>query len=86
MLKGKTQSGFKFEISDATLNNFELLEALSEMETNPLRLPTVAQLLLGEQKKTLFDHLRMEDGTVPIEDVERELMEIFRYNNQLKNS
>lgn len=86
MLKGKTQSGFEFEISDATLNNFELLEALSDLEDSPLKLPKVVQLLLGEQKKAFFEHLRAEDGTVPIKDIEREVMEIFQYNNQLKNS
>ena len=50
MLKGTTKSGFKFEIEDKRLNNYELLEAISEVEESPLALPRVIKLLLGDSK------------------------------------
>ena len=87
MLKGKTKSGFEYEIPDEALNNFELLEALSEVEGNPMKLPLVVTLLLGsEQKKRLFDHLRTETGVVPTDIVSNEILEIFTGGNQGKNS
>lgn len=39
MLKGTTKSGFRYEITTERLNNFELVEILSEVDENPLLLP-----------------------------------------------
>lgn len=87
MAKGKTLSGFDYEISDARLNNMELVDALAELESNPLRLVRVAELMLGdEQKKALYDFVRLEDDTVPIDAIERELMEIIKSGRETKNS
>lgn len=86
MLKGKTKSGFAFDVSDETLNNYELLEALSEVDENSLKLPRVVDLLLGDQKKKLFDHMRQENGIVPTDAIFNELMEIFQSGKQTKNS
>ncbi len=35
-IKGKTQSGFAYEIEEARLNNYELLETIGELEDNPM--------------------------------------------------
>lgn len=87
MEKGKTLSGFDYEISDARLNNMELIDALAELESNPLRLVRVAELLLGDkQKKALYDFVRLKDDTVPIDAIERELMEILKSGRETKNS
>lgn len=87
MLKGKTKSGFEFEVTDDTLNNYELLEVLSEVDGNPLLVPKLVNVLLGEpQKKKLMEHLRKANGTVPTEAVSTEIMEIFESGNKLKNS
>ena len=43
MLKGKTKSGFKYEVSDDMLNNYELIEVLADVDTNPLLLPKARQ-------------------------------------------
>lgn len=78
MVKGKTSSGFSFSITDAVLNNMELLEALGKLEDNPLYIGKVLSLLLGEeQKKKLYDHVRAKDGTVPQDKVSDEIVEIF---------
>ena len=63
MLKGTTKSGFKFEIEDKRLNNYELLEAISDVEESPLALPRVIKLLLGDNKaKALKNHVRDDEG------------------------
>lgn len=87
MIKGKTKSGFEYEISKARLENYELIEALSEVDENPLLLPRTVNLLLGkEQAVKLKDHLRDEEGLVSLEKLSNEIMEIFEAQNETKNS
>ena len=87
MLTGKTKSGFKYEISEERLNNYELLESISEIEENPMVLPKVVKGLQGkEQHDALKDHLRNEDGVVQLEILGKEVEEIFQSHNQTKNS
>jgi len=87
MLKGTTKTGFKFEIHDDKLNDYELFEVISEVDTNPFLLPKLVTMLLGEdQKKKLMNHLRTEDGRVPLDKIGEEIMEIFTSGRKLKNS
>ena len=86
MLKGKTKSGFEFEVEDEQLNNFELIEVLADVDVNPLLLPKLVKMLLGnDQKNRLLDHLRTEKGIVPLDAISTEIMEIFQ-SGQAKNS
>ena len=87
MLKGKTSSGFEFEIADSRCNNMELLDALSEMDKGDgAQLPIVLNLLLDKpQKKALYEHLRTADGNVPVDKVSQELKEMFDSNKDAKN-
>lgn len=86
MLKGTTKSGFPYEVSDEAMNDFELLEVLAEVDKNPLLLPCLVNMLLGEeQKKAFLDHLRTEKGNVPIDVIGAEIMEIFQ-TGHAKNS
>ena len=87
MIKGKTKSGFSYELDKERLNNYELLEAIEELEENPLVLSRVVNLLLGnEQTKKLKDHLRTENGIVPTEKMSEEITEIFQNQGETKNS
>ena len=87
MIKGKTESGFEYEISKARLENYELIEALSEVDENPLLLPKTVNLLLGkEQANKLKDHLRDDEGLVSSEKLSNEIMEIFQNQSETKNS
>lgn len=86
MIKGKTTSGFSYKISDSSLNNFELLEVMGDVDKNPLLLPKLVRLLLGEEQKiALFDHFRLPDGTVPSDLVSNAVMEMIKGNQQTKN-
>ncbi|NLI64499.1 MAG: hypothetical protein GX367_07195 [Bacteroidales bacterium] len=87
MIKGKTKSGFEYEILEENLNNYELVEVLGELEENPLLIARVVNLLLGkEQADRLKNHLRTENGTVPTDKMSEEIMEIFNSQNETKNS
>lgn len=86
MLKGKTKSGFEFKVTDARLNNYELLENVADVDENPLLLPKVVNLLLGkEQAGRLKDHVRDDDGMVDSGKLGVEIQEIFNFQ-EVKNS
>lgn len=87
MIIGKTKSGFEYEISEEDLENYELVEALGEVDENPLLLSKVVNMLLGkEQANKLKNHLRTESGTVPIGKIAEEIMDIFTNQKEVKNS
>ena len=86
-MKGKTTTGFEFDIEDERLDDMELVDIMAEIDENPLLMPKVCKMLLGEeQKKRLYDHLRSEDGRVPIEATTNAIQEIFNSPGDLKNS
>ncbi len=86
MLKGTTKSGFRYEIITERLNNFELVEILSEVDENPLLLPKMLNLLLGEhQSKNLKNYLRDEEGLVSTDKIREALEDIFAAQNKIKN-
>lgn len=83
-IKGKTSTGFTFEIEKARLDNYELVEVISEVDTNPLVFPRMLKLLLGDQTVALKDHVRDEDGFVSTEKLAAEVSEIFNSNQAKK--
>ena len=86
-MKGKTSTGFEFDIEDERLDDMELVDIMAEIDENPLLMPKLCKMLLGdEQKKRLYDHLRSEDGRVPIEATTTAIQEIFNSPGDLKNS
>jgi hypothetical protein len=85
--KKKTSTGFIYSINENVLNNFELLELFAEVDENPLLLPKVLTMILGKDgKQALYDHVRLEDGTVPADKISNELLEIINGNSEVKNS
>ena len=78
-MKGKLKSGFDFEVDDEVCDDMEMVDALAEAQsTNPLAISIVVHKLLGdEQKKALYDQLRRPNGTVPVEEVTKSVVEIF---------
>lgn len=83
MIKGKTSSGFEYAIDPAALDNMELVDAIAEADENYLAVSKVIRLLLGDdQRKKLYDHLRTEQGTVPVAAVKDALLEIFKGSGQ----
>ena len=86
-MKGKTSTGFEFDIEDERLDDMELVDIMAEIDENPLLMPKLCKMLLGEeQKKRLYVHLRSEDGRVPIEATTNAIQEIFNSPGDLKNS
>ena len=86
-MQGKLSNGFEFNVSKERLDNMELIDALEEVsDDNPLAISKVATLMLGkEQKKALYDHLRTEEGNVPIQQATESLIEIMNFDKSGKN-
>ena len=86
MIEGKLKSGFEYKIEEHRLDNMELLDAISEVDQNPMVLPKILNMLLGlEQRKALYDHLRTENGNVPIVAVSNAVAELFTGSQKVKN-
>ena len=91
-MKGKTQSGFKFEIKDEAMNDMELVEAIADTQSDDeltvmSGLSLIVTKLLGkEKKKALYDHIRTKDGRVPLDALNKEVVDIFSTKKEGKNS
>lgn len=86
VIEGITESGFIYTIKPSRLENFEMLDILADIDENPLLLPKLLDMILDkEQKKALYDHVRLEDGTVPTAKIEKEIIDIFTNSSELKN-
>ena len=87
MIKGKTATGFEFEIEDEVMDDYELLEILTEVDSGDLTLvPKMVDLLLGkEQKNKLKEHVRATKGRVSTKAMMDEVALILSARNELKN-
>lgn len=78
MKKIKLTNGFEVEISENAMENMELVDTLAEItDENPLAVSKVCSMVLGDNKKALYEHLRTEDGRVPISEISKSIKEIF---------
>lgn len=81
MIKGKTESGFEFELHDDVMDNMELVELMVDINTsgNPVAMGNAMTAMLGaKQKKALYDHLRTEDGRVPVSKVSMAFVDVIK--------
>lgn len=73
-----TESGFAAELDETRLNDMELFDGLMALESGDMTaLPVVVSKIMGDAKRALYDHVRAENGTVPMERVMAELQEII---------
>lgn len=92
MIKGKTKSGFEFAIDEKKLDDMELLEALVDADDGDSMkkmkgLNAILNKFFGEDgKKKLYEHLREEDGRVPVTRVSEVVVEIMQAGNSTKKS
>lgn len=92
MVKGKTDSGFAFTVSDEARDDMELLENLTAISKGDISaLPETIEMFLGvNQKKKLYEHCRGKSGRVSSKKVITELRDIFdkigKSNDEIKNS
>lgn len=87
MIAGRTKSGFEFQLDENAMDNMELIEDLVAVDQGDIAsLPKVLVTLLGpETKDALYEHVRLEDGRVPIGLLAEEVKQIFSASKEIKN-
>ena len=84
-MKVKTATGFECEINKDTMNDMEVLDLVVRIdEGDALAYSPFLTKLLGKDKARLYDHVREEDGRVPIEKVAAEVGEILEQAGEKK--
>jgi len=88
MIRGETSTGFAFTLDKNVMNNMELIDVLADSSLDAgFRASAVVKMVLGDQRKKLYDHVRTDDGRVPVEAIDAEMKEIFAsINESQKNS
>ena len=88
MITASTKDGFAVELDEEVMNNAELLDAMADVQSSDvLALGRAVRLLIGkENAKKLYDHLRTEDGRVPIEALSNAFGELVGSFSAGKNS
>jgi hypothetical protein len=77
-MKIKLDKGFSIEIDERRLDDYELVEALTDVDKgNAGRLTDAVNILLGDAKQSLFEHIREQKGYVSTEAVKNALLEII---------
>ena len=75
----KTKSGYTCEVDPEVLNDMELVDAIADLEGNPLAISKICRKLLHKEDiARLYDHVRTESGRVPMEAVTDEITEILK--------
>lgn len=87
VIKGKTASGFEFEINKDKLDDMEFIDLLAELKDGDyLKFSKIADFMLGkDQKARLYDHIRKINGQARISLFAEEMKEILLFNGEVKN-
>ena len=86
-MKAKLKDGFEAQISEDTLNSWEFLELLSDIDEGEYGLIVkAARMLLGKEGVELLkEHIRTEDGKVLADAMVNAISELMESANELKN-
>ena len=91
-MKGKTKSGFKFDVNEAVLEDWEVMKAIADMDSGDasrvLR-GTVkfVSMVLGDEEEALVKHIRSKNkGACSQDAMFNEVMEIIDSLKEIKNS
>lgn len=87
MIKGITSTGFKFEIEDDVLDDWNILKYLKKIDEGEIEyIIDVVPLLLGkEQEEKLEKHLKEFEGRIRMTSMAKEISEIMESGKDLKN-
>lgn len=87
MIKGITSTGFKFEIEDDVLDDWNILKYLKKIDEGEIEyIIDVVPLLLGkEQEEKLEKHLKELEGRIRMTSMAKEISEIMESGKDLKN-
>lgn len=73
----QTASGFEADINEAQIDDYRLMKAIRAAQKEPVAIVDVVSFVLGEDEDRLIDHLIQATGKAAVEDINREITEIF---------
>lgn len=87
MLKGKTSTGFEYEIDDEVADDWEIVESYAEAEhgDNRASIMVLKQILGADQYNALKEHCRGKNGRVSGKMMGAEMEEIMDSSKETKN-
>ena len=88
MIRGTTSTGFSFEVDEIRVNDMRVIDAMVEAEGGNFGgVSKLINLVLDPaMKKALYDHVRTDDGRVPIAECSKKIFEILKFDGETKNS
>lgn len=74
-----TSTGFECEIDPIVMDDMEVVDLVIRIESNDtLAYSNFLTKIMGEEnKKALYEHIREEDGRVPISKISAEVAEVI---------
>lgn len=86
-IEGVTQSGFNFKVDPEVVKDMAFVELAAAAQKNPVKYPEFIGFILGEaQKEKLYEHVKKDNGRIPLDDVNTELKEILEKVNQAEET
>lgn len=78
MIKGKTKTGFEFELDPKALDDYEVLELYENVAETGFGAKKLLIKLIGEEGYSrLKEHCRKKDGTISARRIGYEMSDIF---------
>lgn len=81
VVKGKTKTGFEFELDTKLVDDYEMLEMYEEIKDTGLGVRKLLIKLIGEEGyNRLKEHCRRKDGTISAKRIGYEMNDIMSTN------
>ena len=81
VVKGKTKTGFEFELDNELIDDYEVLEMYEDITETGLGVRKLLIKLIGEDGyNRLKEHCRKKDGTISAKRIGHEMNDIMSTN------
>ena len=81
VVKGKTKTGFEFELDTELIDDYEVLEMYEDIKDTGLGARKLLTRLIGEDGyNRLKEHCRKKDGTISAKRIGHEMNDIISTN------
>lgn len=76
----ETSTGFSCNVNELAADDIEFLDLLCDLDDGEIKAyrKVLKKLLSDDDIKRLFDHVRTEDGRVPVSAISAELVDIIK--------
>lgn len=85
-IKGVISCGFEFDIPVKRFENYKILKMLKESDEDPTKVIDVMPAFFGEQEEKLIEALGGDPTITEMCNALREVFDVAKKNNTVKNS